>query len=257
MSNIAEEVSDPARIIPRVIFAGLVIVTTLYVLVNFSYFVVLDKETAASSTAIGVTFARATWGSSAAWLVPIVVFLCVFGAMLGNALCSCRVSLSAARQGHLPTVFSLITVHSAVPLVSVHVRGLLALAYAAVGSVDSLIEGVEFIQSLNGLCAVLSLFVLRFNMKHTVRSYRVPNVIAILALLAYVFAVAVPFTQPIRYWHYVMIAGVLLLGVLYYVVFVIFSCNFPGSDNILRLAQKLWLSVPCVDELERILKGKL
>lgn len=237
--------------------AGVTTVTTLYVLVNFSYFVVLDEATAESSAAIGVSFASVTWGTSVGWLVPVLVFLCIFGSTLGSALCAGRISLSAARQGHLPAVFSLITVHSSVPLIAVHARGLLAFAYASVGGVDTLIEGSEFIRSVTGLCTVLSLFVLRFSMKDAARPYRVPTVLAVLALFVFLFAVVVPFTQTIGYYQFAAIAVIHFLGVLYYVLFVVYSCQLPGEKVLLVNAQKLWTSIFCVDELELILKEKL
>lgn len=254
---IGEEVSNPGRNIPRAVITGVVIVTTLYILVNLSYIVVLGEATAASSAAIGVSFASASWGSSVAWLVPTLVFVCVFGSTLGSALCVCRVTLSAARQGHLPSMFSLITINSSVPLVSVQVRGLLALAYASISEVGSLIDACEFVQSLATLFTISSLFLLRYRMKNTPRPYRVPTAIAVLALFAYLFAVIIPFTQPIRYLQYVVIAGILFMGVLYYVSFVVFRCQVPGAKAMHVITQKVSQSVYCINELDLILKEKL
>lgn len=133
----------------------------------------------------------------------------------------------------------------------------MALTYASISEVGSLIDACEFVQSLATLFTILSLFVLRYRMKDAPRPYRVPTAVAVLALFIYVFAVVVPFTQPIRYVQYVVIAAILFLGMLYYVFFVVFCWQLRGATALLLFAQKLCQSVLCIDELDLILKEKL
>ncbi|KAH6924943.1 hypothetical protein HPB50_026664 [Hyalomma asiaticum] len=60
ISCMAEEMSNPSRIIPRSLLGGVFLVTCLQVLTNAAYFAVLDHEAFSASEATAVTFGRVT-----------------------------------------------------------------------------------------------------------------------------------------------------------------------------------------------------
>ncbi|KAL1437516.1 hypothetical protein MTO96_048897 [Rhipicephalus appendiculatus] len=94
----AEEMSDPSRIIPRSLLGGVSLVTTLLVFTNAAYFSVLDLQVLTESEATAVTFARATWGAAGAYLVPAIVCVCTFGTMsaCGMLVCCAMITLEMA-----------------------------------------------------------------------------------------------------------------------------------------------------------------
>ncbi|CAN7993833.1 unnamed protein product, partial [Ixodes pacificus] len=257
ITHIAEEIKNPTRNIPWALIFGIFIITLIYIGTNVAYFVVLDAPTIASTDAIAVSFAAATWGPLAATVIPICVAVSCFGTLCAGYFSSARVMLAAGRQGHLPLIFSFITVDTSLPLTSILLRGCLAVGYTFVGSVEALIVGAVFLASLAGVFVVLTLFVLRFTMEDAPRPYRVPTVLALIKLVVLVALIVLPFLKPVEYLQYVVIMAILTLGGVYYVLFTRFELVLPGSRQTACFVQKLLMCVPCVNELELMLKEKL
>ncbi|KAG0430383.1 hypothetical protein HPB47_022762 [Ixodes persulcatus] len=257
ITYIAEEIKNPARNIPYALIFGIFIITLIYIGTNVAYFVVLDSQTIASTDAVAVSFAVATWGPLAATVIPICVAVSCFGSLCAGYFGSARVMLAAGRQGHLPLAFSFITVDTSLPLTSILLKGRLAVGYTFVGSLETLIVGGVFLLSLTEVFVVLTLFVLRFTMGDAPRPYRVPIVLAVLKLLVSVALIILPFLKPVEYLQYVVIMAILTLGGVYYVLFTRFEFVLPGSQQTTYFVQKLLMCVPCVNELELMLKEKL
>uniref|UniRef100_A0A0K8RDV9 Putative amino acid transporter n=1 Tax=Ixodes ricinus TaxID=34613 RepID=A0A0K8RDV9_IXORI len=94
-------------------------------------------------------------------------------------------------------------------------------------------------------------------MEDAPRPYRVPTVLAVIKLVVLVALIVLPFLKPVEYLQYVVIMAILILGGVYYVVFTRFELVFPGSRRTACFVQKLLMCVPCVNELELMLKEKL
>ncbi|KAL1437501.1 hypothetical protein MTO96_048886 [Rhipicephalus appendiculatus] len=143
-SFIAEEMVDPARDLQKSLLAGLLVATTIYVLTNLSYAVVLDFATLTSTDAIASAFALRTWGEVGYAAVPVAVSVSVFGMLCASFFSASRFVLAAARTGHLPRILSLVTVESRVPLTCVIFKGVLAVAFVFFGSLEALIQASVF-----------------------------------------------------------------------------------------------------------------
>ncbi|XP_077492833.1 b(0,+)-type amino acid transporter 1-like [Amblyomma americanum] len=254
---IAEEVRDPSKNILRAALIGILSVTAIYVLTNVAYFVVLDPHTFASSEAIAVSFAAATWGKEAAGIIPIAVSISAFGTLCAGFFSSARVILAASRQGHLSPIFSCITVNSSTPMAAIILRGVLALAFTFIGSISYLIEASVFLEVLWEIVVLLCLFCLRYVMKDAHRPYTVPLPLAVIRFLVVVALVVLPLLKPVDYVLYLTIAAMFVAGALYYVVFVVFTLSVPGSAPLTRFLQKVLFSAPCANDLEIMLKEKM
>ncbi|XP_037580794.1 cystine/glutamate transporter-like [Dermacentor silvarum] len=167
-----------------------------------------------------------------------------------------RFVLAAARTGHLPRVLSLVTVDSRVPLTCVILKGALSVIFVFFGSVQSLIQAAVFVETLWDIFVVLSLIVLRFTMKDRGRSYKAPLVVVLLKLVSSVTLVIVPLIQPTDSYKYLVIAGIYVVGLLYYLFFVGMLWDCRAARVLAEVLQKLMLLVPCFDELTFILERK-
>ncbi|KAH7980192.1 hypothetical protein HPB49_013711 [Dermacentor silvarum] len=203
--------SDPSRIIPRSLLGGILLVTTLIVLTNAAYFSVLDLYSVTASEATAVTFARTSWGTAGAYLVPIIVCVCTFGTMSSSFLSNSRLMMAAARKRHLPWAFSLITMNSSLPIVAMTCRCCLAILFAVTGSVRFLAKGSMTVFCVMSILVMLSMLRLRVTMKDAHRPIRVPTwlifvniTISLTVILVPVLAAVVPFEM----------AGVLCLAIL-------------------------------------------
>ncbi|XP_077530269.1 b(0,+)-type amino acid transporter 1-like [Haemaphysalis longicornis] len=254
--QIAEEVSEPNKNILRSILLGILSVTAIYMLTNVAYFIVLDARTFAHSEAIAVSFATATWGSLSANFIPVAVSISTFGTLCAGFFSNGRVILAAARQGHLPPIFSCITLETSTPLSGVMLRGVLALAFTFIGSISYLIEAAVFLEILWDIVVTFCLFTLRYTMKDAKRVYSVPLPLAVVKFALSIALVVIPLLRPVNYIQYFAILALFLGGAVYYITFMVFLTSVPGSRTVTTFMQKMLLSAPCTNELEIILKEK-
>ncbi|CAN7993847.1 unnamed protein product [Ixodes pacificus] len=257
VTYIAEEISNPTRTIPLALTSGILVVSLINILSNLAYFAVLDAGTVAKSEAIAVSFAAVTWGTAAASCFPVVVAISAFGNLCGGFFSSSRLILAAARQGQMPSVFSLVTVKSSVPLTSVLLRGFLSLVYTFAGSVSFILNSLFFMVALNETLTMICFLVLRYSMKDAPRPFRVPTALPVFYLVILILLVVIPLTNPSEYMQYVVVVVGYLVGVLCYVLFIRFDATFPGDEAIFINIQKCLMCVPCLNELESMLKERL
>jgi amino acid transporter len=115
LANIAEEVREPRRTLPRAIFLTLGIATALYVLVVWVAMVsVPPQELAQSSAPLALVFERLT-GASARTMSAIALVATLNGIIV-QIIMSSRVLYGLAQQGDLPARFGTVHPHMRTPV---------------------------------------------------------------------------------------------------------------------------------------------
>ncbi|KAL1475848.1 hypothetical protein MTO96_036973 [Rhipicephalus appendiculatus] len=168
----AEEMSDPSRTIPRSLVGGTIFVVGLVVLTNAAFFVVLDAGSIVATEATATTFSRAAWGTAGEFLVPILICVCTFGTLSASFFTSSRLFMAAARQGHLPSLVSLIGVDSSLPVVAIAFRSCIAIPFALTGSLTFLVKGGMNFYCINVIAQMLAMLRLRVSMRDAARPSR-------------------------------------------------------------------------------------
>ncbi|XP_049511612.1 b(0,+)-type amino acid transporter 1-like [Dermacentor silvarum] len=241
----AEEMSDPCRTIPRALLGGLFLVTALHVLTNMAYFVVLDPACMTATEATAATFARLTWGTAGHFLVPIIVCVCTFGTMSCSCLTNVRLFMAAARNKHLPEVFSLISIKSSIPVVSIFGRTCIAMAFTVTGSVGFLAKSFMASVSVMNVMSILAMLKLRRTLKDTSRGIRVPTFLIFLNLVILLTLVVTPFLGRSHVMKFVVTFGTMMLGFPAYFFFGALS-QTTTATALFHFVQKLFQCVPCV-----------
>jgi amino acid transporter len=115
--NIAEEVKDPSRTLPRAIILTLAITTILYVLVMWVALIAVSPvELAASEAPIALVFDRLT-GVSPRFMSAIAI-VAVLNGIVVNIIMASRIMYGLSRQGVLPLAFGSISSATQTPLLS-------------------------------------------------------------------------------------------------------------------------------------------
>ncbi|THU90706.1 L-methionine transporter [Dendrothele bispora CBS 962.96] len=99
------EIHNPEKNIPRAIHSSMALVTTLFLLANVSYFVVLDKAIVGLSNTVAMDFGRALWGPIGGTVFAFMVAVSCFGALNGAFFTTSRLIYAAGRERYLPAVF--------------------------------------------------------------------------------------------------------------------------------------------------------
>lgn len=127
-ANVAEEVQEPARNIPRAIILSLLVATLLYVAVALVAVLALPlAELTQSRAPLALVYAR-TSGNSPAFIALISLFAVVNGAMI-QIIMAARVLFGMSREGWLPG-FAHIHVRTRTPLRATFVVTLAVLVLA-------------------------------------------------------------------------------------------------------------------------------
>ena len=117
IANIAEEVRDPKRTLPRAIFLTLAVASVLYVLVLWVSLVSVPRaELAASPAPLALVFERLT-GAPPATMSAIAIVATLNGIIV-QIIMSARVLYGLGQQGSLPPLFARVDRRTRTPLFS-------------------------------------------------------------------------------------------------------------------------------------------
>jgi APA family basic amino acid/polyamine antiporter len=133
------EVREPARTVPRAIFAALVLVTILYMGIQIVAQGVLGAELATNRAAPLAETARRVLGSGGQMLVIIGAAISTFGYVAGDMLAAPRGIYALGRDRLLPALVGSIHPRYRTPHIAILVHAGLCLAFALTGSFERLV----------------------------------------------------------------------------------------------------------------------
>ena len=141
---IAEEIRDPERTLPRALILGVVIVVTVYLLVNLAYLRTLGVEGLAASTAPAADTMGAWFGDRGRRLISAGIVISPFGFLDLVILVSPRVYQAMAADGLFPAALARLHPRTRTPVNALVLQGLWALTLLLMGTYGELLDWVVF-----------------------------------------------------------------------------------------------------------------
>jgi basic amino acid/polyamine antiporter, APA family len=182
MVNVVEEVTDPARTMPRAIALTLLITTTLYVWIALiAIAAVPPAELGASEAPLALVFGRLA--GSHEKLFSLVAMTAVLNGVIIQLVMASRVIYGLSRAGQIPQVFGRVSPLTNTPLVA---TGTICLVVAALGASLSLTSLAQTTSAFTlGAFAMinLALWRLKRGTPHVPGAFTVPQIVPILGLL--------------------------------------------------------------------------
>ncbi|MDB4874192.1 MAG: amino acid permease-associated region [Gemmatimonadetes bacterium] len=167
----SEELDDPATQIPRSMFYGLLSVAVIYLLINIAFITAVPTAALAGSPLAAATVARALFGDRGELLVRIVVIVSLPSAVNACLLMASRVLYSVSRDGlGLPQATRVNA--GGTPVVSLLLSGVVALAFLATGTFETMIAIAAFFFVADYSLSFLAVFMLRRREPEASRPYR-------------------------------------------------------------------------------------
>ena len=167
----SEELNDPGRQIPRAMFYGLAGVAAIYLLLNFAFLYAVPLPALAGSKLAAGTVANAIFGPSGERIVRLLVIVSLPSAVNANVLMGSRVLYSMSRDGLGIPVAARLNQRGA-PFVSIVATGLVAIAFLATGTFETIIAIAAFFFVANYTTSFVGLIRLRLREQNRARPYR-------------------------------------------------------------------------------------
>jgi APA family basic amino acid/polyamine antiporter len=196
---VAGEVRHPQKILPAALLHGTLIVTTLYLLLNYVFLRTIPAAELQGKLEVGALSAAYIFGSSGGLFVNVGICLLLVSTISAMVMAGPRVLQVVGED--LPGLRSLaVRTRGGSPLRAILLQQLLALVFVMTGSFEGVLSYAGFTLNLFALLTVAGVFVLRFTEPDLPRPYRVtgyPFTPAVFILMNAVILVFVLDSRPL------------------------------------------------------------
>ncbi|MCY8495993.1 amino acid permease [Bacillus atrophaeus] len=192
LAALGGEMKNPEKLLPRAMTGGLLIVTAIYLFINFALLHMLSANDIvrlgenATSTAATMLF-----GPIGGKLISIGIIVSIFGCLNGKILSFPRISFAMAERKQLPFSEQLSRVHPTfrTPWIAVSFQIALTVILMFLSNPDKLSEISIFMIYIFYVMAFFAVFLLRKRNKGKERAYSVPlyPIVPILAIIGSLF----------------------------------------------------------------------
>ncbi len=172
ITYVAGEIENPKRNLPIALVAGTLIITTLYMLVNFVYLAALPVDDMVGVVRIAEQAATALHGDVAAGLISAAVIISIFGALNGAIFAGPRVYYAMARDGVFFRKVGEVHPRFRTPALAILLQAIWAGLLALTGSYEQLFTYVVFVSFIFWIAATAAVFVLRRSQPDLPRPYK-------------------------------------------------------------------------------------
>ena len=176
VGNMAGELKNPKKDLPKSIIVGLVVIIAVYILINVSIVKIMPVSDVISSTKAASDAAVILFGKTGAGLVAAGIMISIFGALNGYLMTGVRVPFAMAQDNLFPFAkfFGKVDEKFKTPINTFLFEVILACLYVLSGSFDTLTDLAVFVIWIFFLMTVAGIFILRSKHKHIERPYKVP-----------------------------------------------------------------------------------
>ena len=176
VTNMAGELKNPTKDLPKVISTGVIFVILVYAVFNIIIFKVLPIDAIISSKTPAADAAVAMFGSNGGIFITAGIMVSVFGALNGYLMTGARVPMAMGEKGQLPfsKVISQIHPKFSTPANSLIFQSILAVIYIFSGTFNTLTDLLVFVLWIFFTMGVYGVFILRKKHPHKEGLYRVP-----------------------------------------------------------------------------------
>jgi len=220
IANIAEEVRNPRKVIPRAIILSISITAIIYILVSISTIRVLDWQDLGISIAPLADVAKKALGPQAQFVLSAIALFATTNTVLIMLVSGSRILYGIANDGTLPVFFSRIHKKRKTPWIAVFVIGAMSVLFTLAGDLSTVVNISVFGIIMVFVFVNVTLIWLRFKQPDAERQFRSPLSVKNVPILP-VLGIVTPIFGIVHFDLYVILmgTGVVGAGVLFYLIY--------------------------------------
>ncbi|MEI4802790.1 APC family permease [Bacillus sp. NPDC077411] len=193
VGNIAGEMKNPKRDLPKAIVIGLSTVMVVYLLINIAFLMVMSATALAGTDTPASQVATILFGAMGGKLVTIGILISVFGTINGYIMTGMRIPYAMALENKLPFSkwFATLSKNGHVPYNSGIFMLCVSIIMMVIGGFNTLTDMLVFVIWIFYTMTFVAVFILRKREPDLVRPYKVPlyPIIPIISILGGSFIV--------------------------------------------------------------------
>lgn len=220
---VAGEIANPEKNLPRSLFWGLGICTTIYVLVTGTYVYAMGMKNLPGMPIVGILAGKVLFGEKGGAIMAIIMMASVFGTVNANVLVGPRIAYAMASDGLFFRGAGKLnasgTPHIAVIVQAVVATVLVAAFKAEPGSLDKVLRYTTFAITVATIADTIALYVLRARQPDRPRPYRAAGYPVVPALYILANVAIASSTLKDKPMECLASLGVLFAGVPVYALF--------------------------------------
>lgn len=176
VGNIAGEMKNPKKHLPRAITLGLSLVMSIYLLINLAFLFSVPLPNIAGNPNAASDVAQVIFGSNGGKIVTIGILISVYGTINGYTMAGIRIPYAMAINNQLPFSKWLkkLSPKSKIPVNSGLLVLVMSIILITVGGFDTLTDILVFVIWIFYFLTFLAVFILRKREPELYRPYKVP-----------------------------------------------------------------------------------
>lgn len=176
VGNMAGELKNPGKDLPKSIIFGLGLTIVIYLLINIAIVNIMPVDQVIASEKAASDAAVILFGNGGASLIAAGILISIFGALNGYLMTGVRIPFAMAQDNLLPFSNQLgrVSKKGQTPIGSFIFVGLLSSLYVLSGSFETLTNLAVFVIWIFFVMTVAGIFILRAKFKHLQSTYKVP-----------------------------------------------------------------------------------
>jgi APA family basic amino acid/polyamine antiporter len=212
MANIAEEVRNPKKIIPRAIILSVMISGIIYVLVSLAVVRVISWEDLSLSAAPLADVAEKGLGTQGHIIFSAIALFAITNTVLITLIAGSRMIYGMAREKLFPDILTKINSKTKTPWVAVVVIMLISIGFSFIGDIVIIANITVFAIVITFAAVNLAVIVLRYTEPDIERKFRIPINIGRFPILP-MFGLGISLYMAFQFEFQVILLGLMIIGI--------------------------------------------
>ena len=168
---LSSELENPQRTLPAILLTGTLVVTLLYIALNFIFLYAAPIADLRGQVEVGLIAAKAAFGEAGGRFTGLVLAMLLISTVSAMLMAGPRVLQVMGQDFRLLRITARVN-EDGIPNTAIYIQSALAILFILTSSFESVLLFAGFTLALNSFVTVFGVFVMRWRQPHLERPYR-------------------------------------------------------------------------------------